>query len=309
MRALSFGWTGCADTSLDFSAFYSRDHTISAWVLFQYPYAYEGPVLAVEGSGGYLIGQGHAWGPQGAPSPNILILAEGSSQTFGAGDPSVVARWGFVRDRFPVVLSGAAQSIARDRKWNGVTDLQNMPLPAHTRTRLPFAPGDVWYTGQGWGHPTSYSHFGYAAFCWDFRIADYPSGDTYPNGTMQAPVHAACSGLVVEAYDQTPLGTDKSDNLVRIQGADALLRDCHHLLTGSAVVSKKQSVAQGQQVAQVSLFPDNAHLHMAGSHNTGGVSFVTVPLAISDYEVRQPGGTWRRVARGIPQPGEVVRRL
>ena len=369
-------------------------------MLFQYPYAYEGPVLAVEGSGGYLIGQGQAWGPQGAPSPNILILAEGSSQTFdvallhdhwyhlaavrqgndlsvhldgtlvgtirlngrnrpngtlrfgraatgqlvnnreaqfygkladvviysralspqdlakivadhhvGAGDPSVVARWGFVRDRFRAVLSGAAQRIARDRKWNGVTDVQNMPLPANIRTQLPFAPGDAWYTVQGWGRPTSYSHYGYAAFCWDFIIADYPSGGTYPSGTMQAPIHAACSGSVVEAYDQQPLATAQPDNWVRIQAADGLLRDCQHLLTGSAVVSKGQSVAQGQQIAKVSLFPNNAHLHMAGSNNTGGVSSVTVPLAISDYEVRQPGGTWRPVARGIPQPGEVVRLL
>ena len=74
------------------------------------------------------------------------------------------------------------------------------------------------------------------------------------------------------------------------------------------MISNGLSVEQGQQIAQVSLFPGNAHLHMAGSNNTGGVSFVTVPLAISHYEVRKPDGTWRRVARGIPQLGEVVRR-
>ena len=68
-----------------------------------------------------------------------------------------------------------------------------MPLPGNASKSLPFAPGDVWFTNQGWGRQGSYSHFGYAAFSWDFIIADHPSGNTYPNGTMQAPVHAACS--------------------------------------------------------------------------------------------------------------------
>ena len=70
-----------------------------------------------------------------------------------------------------------------------------------------------------------------------------------------------------------------------------------------------QTVAPGQQIGQVSLFPDNAHLHMGGSNSAGGVGSVTVPLAVSNYEVRQPDGTWRRVARGIPERGDIVRRF
>jgi hypothetical protein len=81
VRALAFGWTGCADTHVAFSDFYTADHTISVWVLFQYPYAYEGPILAVQGSGNYVIGQAEAWGSLGAPESKLLICADRSQQT------------------------------------------------------------------------------------------------------------------------------------------------------------------------------------------------------------------------------------
>ena len=81
VRALAFGWTGYADTPVPFSDFYAADHTIGAWVQFQYPYAYEGPILAVQGSGNYVIGQAEAWGPLGAPESKLLIRVERSQQT------------------------------------------------------------------------------------------------------------------------------------------------------------------------------------------------------------------------------------
>jgi hypothetical protein len=51
------------------------------------------------------------------------------------------------------------------------------------------------------------------------------------------------------------------------------------------------------------------HLHLATTDKRDGVSgFVTFPVAISNYELQQqPGGPWRRVFRGIPRNGEVVR--
>ncbi len=57
-RAIYLGWQGYVDTQLDFSQFFHADHTIMAWFMPQYPYAYEGPIFAENGDGTYVIGQG-----------------------------------------------------------------------------------------------------------------------------------------------------------------------------------------------------------------------------------------------------------
>ncbi len=58
-QAAYFGWRGSADTNLLFSDFFDHDHTIVARFMPQYQYAYGGPILAENGSGDYVIGQGN----------------------------------------------------------------------------------------------------------------------------------------------------------------------------------------------------------------------------------------------------------
>ena len=50
-NAAAFGWRGYADTDLQFSEFYGSDHTLSVRFMLQYPNAYTGPILSVDGSG------------------------------------------------------------------------------------------------------------------------------------------------------------------------------------------------------------------------------------------------------------------
>src|SRR5262249_12213832 len=55
---VALGWRGYADTDLNFSEFFSGDHTVMVRFMPQYPNAYPGPILAENGSGTYVIGQG-----------------------------------------------------------------------------------------------------------------------------------------------------------------------------------------------------------------------------------------------------------
>jgi hypothetical protein len=60
--ALSLTWGGCADTSVAFSEFFASDHTVAARFMMQFVNAYDGPLLAVHGSGLYFIGNGDGRG-------------------------------------------------------------------------------------------------------------------------------------------------------------------------------------------------------------------------------------------------------
>jgi hypothetical protein len=56
--ALACTWGGYADTDIDFSEFFNSDHTICVRFMMQYPNAYTGPMLSVNGTGTYVLGQG-----------------------------------------------------------------------------------------------------------------------------------------------------------------------------------------------------------------------------------------------------------
>jgi hypothetical protein len=60
--ALSLTWGGWADTAIAFSEFFSSDHTVAARFMMQFVNAYDGPMLAVHGSGSYFIGNGDGRG-------------------------------------------------------------------------------------------------------------------------------------------------------------------------------------------------------------------------------------------------------
>jgi Concanavalin A-like lectin/glucanases superfamily len=57
--AAAFRWHGYMDTNLAFSEFMGADHTVTAWFMPQYPNGYIGPVVTVNGTGNYFIGQGN----------------------------------------------------------------------------------------------------------------------------------------------------------------------------------------------------------------------------------------------------------
>jgi hypothetical protein len=75
-----FGWKGSTDTDLKFSEFFGADHTVMARFMAQYPIAFAGPILAENGSGTYIIGQGDY---RSSPEGTKLMLAVGNqSQTY-----------------------------------------------------------------------------------------------------------------------------------------------------------------------------------------------------------------------------------
>jgi Concanavalin A-like lectin/glucanases superfamily len=55
---LACTWGGYADTNVDFTEFFAGNHTVAVRFMLQFPNAYTGPMLAVNGGGSYVIGQG-----------------------------------------------------------------------------------------------------------------------------------------------------------------------------------------------------------------------------------------------------------
>src|SRR4051812_29546369 len=51
----AFGWRGYVDTDLKFSEFFSRNHTIAARFMIQYPRSYQAPILSLNGEGDYTV--------------------------------------------------------------------------------------------------------------------------------------------------------------------------------------------------------------------------------------------------------------
>ena len=81
-EALGLSWNGYADTNLKFSEFFAEDHTLVLRFMPQFPNAYEGPLVAENGTGRFVIGQGdYLSGTQGTK----LFLAVGTrSQSYEA---------------------------------------------------------------------------------------------------------------------------------------------------------------------------------------------------------------------------------
>ena len=57
-KAIYLGNFGVVDTEIRFADFFGSDHTVMTWWMPQYPHAYTGPVLAENGGGTFLVGQG-----------------------------------------------------------------------------------------------------------------------------------------------------------------------------------------------------------------------------------------------------------
>lgn len=173
---------------------------------------------------------------------------------------------------------------------------------------LPLQPGLEWEVTQSFDD-TTISHNGFASFCYDFVLNGYPTGDPYPNGTEGAPFFAAASGDVVTVFDTTS-GTACPMNMIEIQQAPNEIAGYLHLQQNSILASAGDTVSRGDELASMgSVCTPFNHLHIAVTDKTDGTpGFVTFPFAFSDYEVKQPDGSWLKVDRGIPQSGQVVRR-
>ena len=87
--AISLTWQTSVDTDLGFSEFTGGDHTYALWFMAQFPHAYEGPMIAENGSGQLVIGMGHFAAAPSSTTKLLLVLG-GQQRTYttplNAGD-------------------------------------------------------------------------------------------------------------------------------------------------------------------------------------------------------------------------------
>ena len=76
--ALACTWGGFADTDVDFAEFFGSDHTVAVRFMLQHPKAYVGPMLSVNGTGNWLIGQGDC---RASPKGEVKLLLRVGSQS------------------------------------------------------------------------------------------------------------------------------------------------------------------------------------------------------------------------------------
>ena len=78
--AIALSWKGWVDTDLDFSEFFAASHTLTAWFMPQYPHASEGPIIAENGGGTFVLGQGDFLG--GTKGTKLQLAVGSQSTTF-----------------------------------------------------------------------------------------------------------------------------------------------------------------------------------------------------------------------------------
>jgi hypothetical protein len=218
----------------------------------------------------------------------------------------------------PVQVNSPAATVMVSADRNNAADATALPQPfQQTALKLPFPTNQTWYVIQGIdnGVPGA-SHTGYASFCWDFALV---GGET-----KNQPFYAAAPGVVEGIRQSNANVTDDkgnctfipSVNFISVKQAEGEFADYLHLIKGSAVVKESDSVALGRELAKTGDVgaPCGAyHLHFAvtnsGEHVSNRSGFITYPVAFSDYWASDDrGSTWRYVSRGIPKPGQWLRR-
>ena len=210
----------------------------------------------------------------------------------------------------PVTYRGAARRVNTSANRDNTKDANLLPLPTKQQLMdLPFPPGEAWSVIQGVDQRAG-SHRGYAAFCWDFMVADQPQGGVYPTGSDGAPFYASAPGRVITVRESAPSGTSQASNYVEIEQAPEEICAYLHLRRNSCEVDTNNKVTYGRQLAltgDTGVAVGAFHPHVAVSDKPDGTSgFVTFPVAFSDYEVRS-GANWKSVSRGMPKTVEVVR--
>lgn len=121
--ALSVTWGGRADTDLEFSEFFSGDHTVTARFMLQFVNCYAGPMLVVGGSGTYWIGQGdfHDGG-------NHLAVRIGTGAVNVPIDESFKGTW----HHLAVVRKGTACTVYVDGVSRGALPVGTSNTPSGT---------------------------------------------------------------------------------------------------------------------------------------------------------------------------------
>ena len=232
-----------------------------------------------------------------------------SAMPNGDPNPPTVHSGTFVAPAYKVLVSAA-----RD----GAFDELSLPRPTVT-VDLPFAKNVQWKVIQDFATTTGPSHFGNAAFSWDF-VRNTSNNDD----TCGAKLVAAATGTLFHGWDWGG-DLDPDDDLENpIDGYNDLKLELAtegeylrylHVLTGSIRGAFSLSdlpenipafgVTKGTKVAEAGTRgPDNCHLHLSYSNGT-----VTIPLGYN-YERWVPtnGGYWTAITNGMPKQDEVIRR-
>lgn len=249
-------------------------------------------------------------------SPSEIQALTAGSYDFDGNEADLVAAYTFddgasgpKLGRSYQVAGAASKRMSTDNHFDSDSSAFSLPT-AHATMHLPFEPGEEWYVIQGYDEAGG-SHKGYASFCWDFMLAGVPQQDQYPNGAGGAPFYAVASGEVVTEDDVRTSGQSPS-NIVEIEHAPGEIAGYLHLEQNSATVAKGNHVLRGSQVGLVGDVGASVganHLHLAVTDAPDGTSgFVTYPVAFTNYEVKQPNGSWKLVKRGVPEDGQVIRR-
>jgi hypothetical protein len=121
--ALSLTWGGRADTNVAFSEFFAGNHTVAVRFMLQFVHVYDGPMLAVHGSGAYFIGNTYA----GSGNNNISIR-------IGSGSLDVPIDAGFKETWHHVVVvrKGTVCTVYLDGVSKGTLTISSSNNPSGT---------------------------------------------------------------------------------------------------------------------------------------------------------------------------------
>ena len=121
--ALSLTWGGRADTTVAFSEFFAGSHTVAVRFMLQFVNVYSGPMIAVHGSGVYVIGNG-----DGGGGNNKMSVRIGTGSLDVPIPKSVKEAWHHVA----VVRSGSTCTIYLDGKSRGTLSVTAASAPSGT---------------------------------------------------------------------------------------------------------------------------------------------------------------------------------
>jgi murein DD-endopeptidase MepM/ murein hydrolase activator NlpD len=189
------------------------------------------------------------------------------------------------------------------------------PLPAQsTRLSLPFV--GIWGVIQGFD--SGDTHVGYAAYALDFVPAQ-PVGTRAPKRGARLtrfacygrPVLAPADATVVVAHGAARdwpgyVKGDDDGNYVILAHAPREFTEFRHLAARSVAVHVGDRVRAGDVIGRCgnSGNATTPHLHLGFLSSIAPI--VTRPMALSGYEVLNPGGSWR-AGDGTPRTGDIVR--
>src|SRR5215469_11101500 len=209
----------------------------------------------------------------------------------------------------PLVLTPAANIVQVSPDRDNTADASLLPLSLTSLAHLPFPPGLALLVIQGYDNPTG-SHQGYASFCLDLILAGQPQSAS--NGQ---PFYAAAPGTV--DFVKQDASSGGAINFISIKQAQLEFCDYLHLSQNSAQVQVGDAVTFQQYLANIGdtgAPVGSYHLHIAVTnlgegHKYAGGSFVTIPSPYVNYDASDDNGnTWHHVLRGVPQPGQWIRR-